>query len=419
MKKLRILGGHPLQGTINISGSKNAALPLLAAGLLTGERLTLHNVPQLQDVKTMVELLTLLGAHVEQPSDHTVIISAKDVTNTKAEYDLVSKMRASILVLGPLLARFGEAKVSMPGGCAIGVRPIDLHLKGLEALGASIEIKHGYIKATTPNGLKGAIINFSKSTVTGTENIMMAAALADGDTTITNAACEPEIVDLANCLNGMGAQISGQGTQVINIHGQTSLHQFSHSVISDRIELGTYLLSAGITGGELILKGSDIDNLITSTIGVYKSINLDIETSKDTITVSGKNKISPIDLVTEPFPGFPTDLQAQIMAALCLADGTSTITENIWENRFMHVAELVRMGADIKLNGSTAIIRPIDHFVGANVMATDLRASFSLIMAGLAAEGETILNRVYHLDRGYEMPEQKLSACGAVVERID
>lgn len=418
MKKLRIIGGNKLEGQVNISGAKNAALPLLASSLLTSEPLKLNNVPKLQDVSTMIELLKLIGVDATWNDEHAITMQAKQIISTKAEYDLVNKMRASILVLGPLLTRCGEAKVSLPGGCAIGVRPVDLHLKGLESLGATIEIKHGYIKAIAPHGLKGNIINFTKNTVTGTENIMMAAVLANGDTTITNAACEPEIVELANCLNGMGAKITGHGTQVINIQGVSSLHSYSHTVISDRIELGTYILSAGITGGKLELKGHDIDKLITSTLAVYKSIGLDFNISDDSITVSTPEKLSPIDITTEPFPGFPTDLQAQVMALLCIADGTSTITENIWENRFMHVSELIRMGADIKLNGSTATIRPIKKFIGADVMATDLRASFSLIMAGLAADGETILNRVYHLDRGYESPETKLSSCGAIIERI-
>lgn len=417
MKKLIITGGKSLNGTIHISGAKNAVLPLLAASLLTDRMLHLKNVPDLQDVRTLLQLLSSLGTDVIQQGNEIKTVTKK-IVSTKADYELVSKMRASILVLGPILARTGEAKVSLPGGCAIGVRPIDLHLKGLEALGASIEIKHGYIKARAKNGLQGDIINLSKSTVTGTENIIMAAVLANGDTTIINAACEPEIVDLCECLNEMGAKIQGHGTQTINITGVTSLHENTHTVISDRIELGTYILTAAITNGSLNIEGNNIDKLVLSTLNTYKSIGIDINIFPNKLGVLAPNGIHPIDIITEPYPGFPTDLQAQLMAALCIADGTSTITENIWENRFMHVAELIRMGADIKLNGSTATIRPIKHFIGANVMATDLRASFSLIMAGLAAKGETVLNRVYHLDRGYEKPEEKLGECGAIIKRV-
>lgn len=416
MQRLRIIGGQKLNGTVSISGSKNSALPLLAASILSSDGLTLKNIPDLQDVKTMLSLLESFGISTDF-QDSVVKIKSSNISNTKAEYELVSKMRASFLALGPLLAREGEAKVSLPGGCAIGVRPIDLHIKGLEALGATIELKHGYVSAKA-HKLIGNTVNFPKITVTGTENILMAATLAKGHTTILNAACEPEIIDLAECLNKMGAQISGQGTSKIEIDGVSNLHNTEHSVISDRIELGTYILTGAITHGKLLLKGLNIDELVQPVLDIYKKIGLQLSLSKNSISVNAEGDLLPIEIETAPFPGFPTDLQAQLMATLCLANGTSKITENIWDNRFMHIAELIRMGANIKLNGSSAIIEPIKNFIGADVMATDLRASFCLIMAGLAAKGETILNRIYHLDRGYETPEKKLTNCGAIIERI-
>jgi len=422
MDKIEIEGGIPLRGKIGIGGAKNAALPLITAALLTEEDVILQNVPNLSDVRTLIELLRLLGAEVGFDAEtHIMEISAKNVNNFEAPYDLVRKMRASVLVLGPLLARFGKAKVSLPGGCAIGVRPVDFHITGLEHLGAKIEIIDGYINASYKSSLQGAEVVFPKVSVTGTENILMAATLATGTTKIINAALEPEIIDLIDMLNAMGADITYSNNREITVNGVTSLHGTTHKVISDRIELGTYILTAGtVDGSEITLHGKDIAKLAEDHIGLYHNIGMAIEKlDEDTLLVkrSGE-KLHGIQIETAPFPGFPTDLQAQLMVALCKADTDSYIKENIWENRFMHVPELGRMGANISLIGNTAHIKPIEEFKSAPVLATDLRASFSLVMAGLSAEGTTIINRVYHIDRGYEDVEKKLSQCNAKIRRI-
>ena len=422
MDQMIIRGGNPLVGKIHISGAKNAALPLLTASLLTDETLTLSNVPQLADIATMGTLLGQHGASIGLNGvggrGHTVDLCAKNITNTTAPYDLVRKMRASILVLGPLVARAREAKVSLPGGCAIGTRPVDLHLSALEKMGAEISIEDGYINAAAPQGLKGAEIVFPCVTVTGTENILMAATLAKGETTIINAAREPEIGDLAECLVAMGAQIEGIGTDRLRIQGKDRLHGASHPVVADRIEAGTFAMAAAITNGDLELIGARLDCLKTVFDTLAKAGVL-VEETPDGLRVRRKNgKIHGVDIMTEPFPGFPTDLQAQVMALMCVCDGASMITETIFENRFMHVPELIRMGANITVHGSSAMVRGVKKLKGAPVMATDLRASVSLALAGLAAEGETVLNRIYHLDRGYERLEEKLGACGADIERV-
>lgn len=422
MDQMIIRGGNPLVGKIHISGAKNAALPLLTASLLTDETLTLSNVPQLADIATMGTLLGQHGASIGLNGvggrGHTVDLCAKNITNTTAPYDLVRKMRASILVLGPLVARAREAKVSLPGGCAIGTRPVDLHLSALEKMGAEISIEDGYINAAAPQGLKGAEIVFPCVTVTGTENILMAATLAKGETTIINAAREPEIGDLAECLVAMGAQIEGIGRDRLRIQGKDRLHGASHPVIADRIEAGTFAMAAAITNGDLELIGARLDCLKTVFDTLAKAGVL-VEETPDGLRVRRKNgKIHGVDIMTEPFPGFPTDLQAQVMALMCVCDGASMITETIFENRFMHVPELIRMGANITVHGSSAMVRGVKKLKGAPVMATDLRASVSLALAGLAAEGETVLNRIYHLDRGYERLEEKLGACGADIERV-
>ena len=348
----------------------------------------------------------------------TVVFNAKGLTNTTAPYDLVRKMRASVLVLGPLVARHGEAHVSLPGGCAIGTRPIDLHIKGLQALGAEIELGEGYIHAKAPHGLKGADFTFSLVSVTGTENLLMAAALAQGTTRLINAAREPEIVDLANCLNGMGAKITGMGTDTITIEGVEKLHGYTHRILPDRIELGTYAIAAAITHGDIFLEGGDI-NLIPGFASMLEQSGIQLTQKENGLQVTALNgHHKGVDIMTEPFPGFATDLQAQAMSLMCTAEGAAMITESIFENRFMHVPELCRMGANITVHGSTALVRGVPHLIGAPVMATDLRASVSLVLAGLVAQGETIINRVYHLDRGYEGLEEKLQNCGAEIERI-
>jgi len=422
MDKIEIEGGIPLYGRIEISGAKNAALPLITAALLTDEIVTLENVPNLSDVRTLIELLRLLGTDVEfNTESHVMQISAKNINNFEAPYDLVRKMRASVLVLGPLLARFGKAKVSLPGGCAIGVRPVDFHITGLEHLGANIEIIDGYIHASYKTHLQGTEVVFPKVSVTGTENILMAATLATGTTKIINAALEPEIIDLINMLNTMGADITYSNNREISINGVTSLHGVSHKVVSDRIELGTYILTAGtVDNSEITLHGNNIARLADDHIGLYHNIGMSIEKlDNDTLFVKRcGERLHGTQIETTPFPGFPTDLQAQLMVALCKADTESYIKENIWENRFMHVPELGRMGANISLIGNTAHIKPIDEFKSAPVLATDLRASFSLVMAGLSAEGTTLINRVYHIDRGYEDVEKKLSQCNAKIKRI-
>lgn len=419
MDSIVVRGGRALSGEIPIAGAKNACLTLMPATLLTEEPLTLINAPRLSDIRTMGQLLQSLGAEVTKLQDGKVItLSSHAITSQKAEYDIVRKMRASILVLGPLLARFGHAVVSLPGGCAIGARPVDLHLSALEALGATLELRDGYVHASAPNGLTGGVVDFRFASVGATENALMAATLATGTTVLNNAAREPEIVDLAGCLRAMGAQIEGDGTETITIQGVSHLHGATHKVVTDRIELGTYMLAPAICGGEVTLLGGRI-NLLESFCAKLDQTGVSITENADGLTVTRKNgRIEAVDVMTEPFPGFPTDLQAQMMALLCTATGTSVLEETIFENRFMHAPELMRMGAQIDVQGGTATVTGVDRLKGAPVMATDLRASVSLILAGLAAEGETKVARVYHLDRGYEHVEDKLSALGADIERI-
>ena len=422
MEKIRVYGGQRISGKVQISGAKNAALPLLASAILSEDGLTLKNVPPLSDISTMFSLLETLGVECSRNAvdNYSMKVDCKTdcIHNFTAPYDIVKKMRASILVLGPLLSRYGHCRVSLPGGCAIGVRPIDLHLKGLEALGAKIELRDGYVHAQAKRGLRGAEFEFPISTVTGTENLMMAAVLADGYTVLKNAAREPEVVDLANCLNAMGAKIDGQGTTEIRIRGVSHLHHATYSVLVDRIEAGTYAIAAAITKGQVDLIGGDFRKLLPTFIDKMEQCALIFEDIPNGLKAKYAGEIRPIDFETAPFPDYPTDLQAQTMALLCLADGKSTIDEKIWENRFMHVAELTRMGAHISISGSRAIVEGVDHLIGAPVMATDLRASFSLVLAGLAAQGDTIVDRVYHLDRGYCCAEQKLADCGVKVERV-
>jgi UDP-N-acetylglucosamine 1-carboxyvinyltransferase len=418
MDSIRITGGTPLSGTIAISGAKNAALPLMTCGLLTDDRLVLSNVAKLADLHTMAELLAQHGIAVEPTgSDGRSLSLGGRITNTLAPYEIVRKMRASILVLGALLARTREARVSLPGGCAIGTRPVDLHLKGLEAMGAVIKLDAGYINATAPTGLHGAEIIFPFVSVGATENLLMAATLADGTTTLKNAAREPEISDLVHCLIAMGAQIQGIGTGTLTIEGVRRLHGASHAILPDRIETGTYACAAAITGGEVFLENARADDL-GAVIATLSEAGVDITPTNTGFWVKRRNGLAGVDVMTEPFPGFPTDMQAQFMALMAVADGASMVTETIFENRFMHVPELNRMGARINAVGASAIIRGVAHLSGAPVMATDLRASVSLILAGLAAQGETTISRVYHLDRGYEAVEQKLAACGARIERL-
>ncbi|TDH63319.1 UDP-N-acetylglucosamine 1-carboxyvinyltransferase [Dankookia rubra] len=417
MDRIRIRGGRPLEGRIPISGAKNAALPLMAAGLLSDGPLRLLNAPDLADIATMAGLLQQHGLTVEHDKAARTITLSGAATNLEAPYDLVRKMRASVLVLGPLLARFGEAKVSLPGGCAIGTRPVDLHLKGLEQMGAEIEIESGYILAKAPRGLKGARILFPQVSVGATENLLMAACLADGETELVNAAREPEISDLAECLMRMGARIEGIGTDRLRIEGSTSLTGASHRVVPDRIEAGTFAIAAAITGGRVLLEGARLDHL-GATARILREAGVEVTERPEGLRVSRMNGLSGVDVMTEPFPGFATDMQAQFMALMCVAEGAAMITETIFENRFMHVPELMRMGARINYHGHSAIVRGVPKLSGAPVMATDLRASVSLILAGLAAEGETIVNRVYHLDRGYERVEAKLAAVGADIARV-
>jgi UDP-N-acetylglucosamine 1-carboxyvinyltransferase len=417
MDRIRIQGGKPLSGVIPIGGAKNAALPLMAAGLLTADTLTLTNMPALVDISTMAHLLGELGVEVDMEEQGRCTLSAADVRDT-APYNLVRKMRASVLVLGPLLARLGHARVSLPGGCAIGTRPLDLHLKALAQLGADIRLEEGYVEARAPGGLKGAHIAFPMVTVGGTENALMAAVLADGETVLSNAAREPEVADLARCLMAMGARIEGVGGDTLHITGVRQLGGARYAVIPDRIEIGTYAMAAAITGGEVTLEGARLD-LIGVAADALREAGAEITETAGGIKVSRtRGPLQGIDITTEPYPGFPTDLQAQFMAMMSIADGASMITETIFENRFMHVPELCRMGASIAVHGSTAMVRGVPALSGASVIATDLRASVSLVLAGLAAEGETIINRVYHLDRGYERLEEKLGACGADIERI-
>ncbi|MBW7944985.1 MAG: UDP-N-acetylglucosamine 1-carboxyvinyltransferase [Sphingomonadaceae bacterium] len=423
MDKIIIRGGRPLSGRIAISGAKNAALTLMPAAILTEEPLTLRNLPRLADVDTFGHLLnqhgvsTLIEGHRRGEFGRVMTIKAARLTSTLAPYDIVRKMRASVLVLGPLLARAGEATVSLPGGCAIGNRPVDLHLKAMEALGAEIEVTSGYVKATTAKGLVGGRIAFPLVSVGATENSLMAAVLARGETVIENAAREPEIVDLAHCLNAMGAKIEGHGTPTIRVQGRTSLHGATYAVMPDRIEAGSYACAVGTAGGEVELAGAEL-----GTLGVVadrlRDAGLEVEATEAGVRVKHTGRIRAIDIETQPFPGFPTDMQAQFMAMLALAEGTSHLTETIFENRYMHVPELARMGADIRVSGRTAEVHGVAKLTGAQVMATDLRASMSLVLAGLAAEGETVVNRVYHLDRGYEHLEEKLSGAGADIARV-
>ena len=415
MEKIVIEGGYRLQGEIPVSGAKNAALPLMCAGLLTKDGLTLHNLPLLADIKTLTQLLTELGSTIV--NGHTVTILTPNITSTTAPYDMVRKMRASILVLGPLLAREGEAIVSLPGGCAIGNRPIDLHLKAFEDIGATIELKDGYVRAS--GKLIGGTVHFPTVSVGATENILMAACLANGTTIIENAAQEPEISDLAHCLVAMGAKISGIGTSRLEVEGVAELHAAEYTVMPDRIEAGSYAAAAAMTGGELELLGHNLKEVMTGSLDMLKQAGLVFtETDRGLLCRLGpEGRIIGINAVTQPYPGFPTDMQAQLMAMMTLCDGASVITETIFENRFMHVPELCRMGADITVNGSTATIRGTNKLLGAPVMATDLRASMSLVLAGLAAQDITEVMRIYHLDRGYERLVQKLKACGAKISR--
>ncbi|NOC43876.1 MULTISPECIES: UDP-N-acetylglucosamine 1-carboxyvinyltransferase [unclassified Ruegeria] len=419
MDSILVTGNGPLNGQIPIAGAKNACLTLMPATLLSEEPLTLTNAPRLSDIKTMTALLQSLGAEVSSLQDGQVIaMSSHSLTSQTADYDIVRKMRASNLVLGPLLARFGQAVVSLPGGCAIGARPMDLHVEGLEALGAEIELKDGYLHARAPGGLKGAVHEMRFASVGATENIVMAATLAKGTTVLKNAAREPEIVDLVECLRKMGAQISGEGSSTIEIQGVDRLHGATHQVVTDRIELGTYMLAPAICGGEVELLGGRMA-LVESFAAKLDAAGVSVTETQNGLKVARKNgRVQAVDVVTEPFPGFPTDLQAQMMALMCTAEGTSVLEERIFENRFMHAPELVRMGANIEVHGGTATVTGVETLKGAPVMATDLRASVSLILAGLAAEGETTVSRVYHLDRGYEHVVRKLEGVGAKIERI-
>lgn len=419
MDSILVRGGAELRGVIPIAGAKNACLALMPATLLSEEPLTLTNAPRLSDIKTMTQLLQSLGAEVTSMQGGQVLaLSSHDLTNLTADYDIVRKMRASNLVLGPLLARAGQAIVSLPGGCAIGARPMDLHIAGLEALGAQIELKDGYLHAVAPRGLKGAVIEQRFASVGATENIVMAATLAKGTTVLKNAAREPEIVDLVKCLRAMGAHIEGEGTSTITVEGVDRLHGATHQVVTDRIELGTYMIAPAIAGGEVELLGGRRD-LLPSFCEKLEETGMVISDTKAGLKVARANgRAHAINVRTEVFPGFPTDLQAQMMALLCTADGVSHLEETIFENRFMHAPELMRMGAQIDVHGGHATVTGVARLKGAPVMATDLRASVSLILAGLAAEGETLVRRVYHLDRGYERVEEKLGACGARIERI-
>ena len=424
MDQIRIRGGNRLHGEIRVSGAKNAALPLMAASLLTDDTLTLANLPGLADIETMASLLRQHGVRISTDAasangaGRTMSFDASGVDETTAPYDLVRLMRASVLVLAPLVARFGEATVSMPGGCAIGTRPIDLHLRGLAQLGADIELSEGYVRASAPGGLTGADIVFPSVSVGATENLLMAACLARGETTLVNAAREPEVNDLAHCLIAMGADISGLGTDTLRIRGVERLGAARHVVVADRIEAGTYAIAAAITGGEVELIGARLGHMAALLEKLSES-GITLAATDGGVRVSaGNRRAAGVDVTTKPYPGFPTDLQAQIMALMTTSAGAAMITETIFENRFMHVPELARMGADINVAGASAMVRGVERLAGAEVMATDLRASSSLVLAGLAADGETLVNRVYHLDRGYERIEHKLAACGADIERI-
>ena len=416
MDKIRVIGGKSLEGTVRISGAKNSCLPDLCAALLTDQPVELSNVPEVQDIQTMARVLRTLGAEVTQRVGGVVEVSASRLASVEAPYDLVRKMRASILVLGPLLAREGRARVSLPGGCAIGARPIDLHLRALEKLGAAITVEHGYVEARAER-LIAAEISFDTVTVTGTENVMMAACLAEGETVLRNAACEPEVVDLANLLAAMGARIQGAGSPSIRIEGVSGLGGARHSVIPDRIEAGTYVAACAVAGGEIEVRGCHPPHL-RAVLDKFRETGVRIEEGPDNLRVRAPRVIKPANVKTLPYPGFPTDMQAQYMALMTQAAGVSTITETIFENRFMHVAELDRMGADVRLDGRTALVTGATPLSGAQVMATDLRASACLVLAALAAGGETVVNRVYHLDRGYYRIDEKLRGLGADIERL-
>ncbi len=426
MDKIRIRGGRPIEGEIPISGAKNAALKVMAASLLTADTLRLINLPHLADITTLANVLAQHGVEIHMNgavgngghAGRVLELTAREITGTRAPYDLVRKMRASVLVLGPLVARVGHAEVSLPGGCAIGTRPVDLHLKGLTALGAEVELRDGYIHARAPKGLRGAEVVFPLVSVGATENVLMAATLAKGETRIVNAAREPEIGDLADCLVKMGARIEGIGTDTLTIQGVERLGAAEHTIAPDRIEAGTYAMAAAITGGEVELIGARADHLSTLVEVLGRAGVAVSETERGLHVARANGRIKGVDVMTEPFPGFPTDLQAQFMALMSVAEGASMITETIFENRFMHVPEMCRMGANINVHGASAMVRGRTKLTGAEVMATDLRASVSLVLAALAAEGESIINRVYHLDRGYEGLEAKLAACGADIERI-
>ena len=419
MDSIVVKGGTPLNGQIQIAGAKNTSLKLITAAILTDEPVTLTNAPKLADIRAISDVMTSLGVEIAQlEGGRVMVLSAANLTSHKAEYDLVRKLRASFQVLGPLLARTGEAVVSLPGGCAIGARPVDIHLEALEKLGATVELRDGYVHAAAPNGLKGCEIEFRFASVGATENAMAAATLAKGTTVIKNAAREPDTVALAECLNAMGAQIEGAGTDTLTITGVDRLHGVTQEVLTDRIEMGTFMVAPMIAGGSVELLGGRLD-LVPCFAEKMVAAGAIIEETKLGLKVTkGDGPILPVDAKTEPFPGFPTDLQAQFMAMMCISNGTSVLEETIFENRFMHAPELLRMGANVEVQGGIAKVHGVDQMKGAQVMATDLRASVSLILAGLAAEGETIVNRVYHLDRGYEHVERKLSAVGAQIERV-
>ena len=416
MDKLRIAGGRPLEGEVRVSGAKNAALPIMAAALLTEEPLELENVPRLMDVRTMAKLLAQMGVGVGPQSDGHQRLRAAEIKEAVAAYELVKTMRASVLVLGPLLARCGRARVSLPGGCAIGARPVDQHVKGLQAMGAEISVDHGYMNATAKR-LRGARIAMDVVTVTGTENLRMAAALAEGTTILENAACEPEVVDLARCLSAMGARIEGAGSATVRVEGVARLSGARHSVMPDRIETGTYLAAVAAAGGKVRLTHAAPDTL-GATLERLREAGAAISVSGGDIAIEMRGRPRSVSLTTAPYPGFPTDMQAQFMALDCIAQGTGTITETIFENRFMHALELQRLGADIAIHENTAVVRGVERLQGAAVMATDLRASASLVVAGLVAHGETLIDRIYHLDRGYEALEAKLAALGARISRV-
>ncbi len=418
MDKLIITGGRRLDGEIRISGAKNAALPILAATLLADEPVTVGNLPHLQDVTTLIELLGRMGVHVVIDDRMNVEVNATTIKELTAPYELVKTMRASILVLGPMVAHFGKATVSLPGGCAIGSRPVDIHLRGLEAMGATIEVANGYVHAAVEGRLKGARIVMDTVTVTGTENLMMAAALAEGTTYLENAAREPEVVDLANFINTMGGKVRGAGTDTITIEGVESLHGGHHEVVADRIETGTYLIAAAITGGRIKTKDT-VPGILDAVLQKLEEAGAKITTGEDWIELDMEGRRpKAVSLRTAPYPAMPTDMQAQFMALNLIAEGTGTIVETVFENRFMHVQEMNRMGADIEVQGNTAICRGVDQLTGAPVMATDLRASASLVIAALAAEGDTTVDRIYHIDRGYECIEEKLQSLGAVIRRV-